>query len=136
MAVMMAMPVPPVPAMMMVPPAPVTAVMPAAPAMMVTPTPVMMMPVPAHFGGRLLLGILLHRRRSARIDQRHCLRALDRSRDHKQCAGGCKTQGSHSLHSHSSSPTIHASAVWLPSTRQQPAATRESNLAEGDVNDD
>jgi len=127
MTVMMTMPMPtPVPAMVMV-------MVPAPP--VVAMAPMMMMPVPAHFGRHLLPGILLHSRRSARIDQRNSLCALDWSRDQKHCTDSHKTQSSRSDHSDFSSHAIHARAVRLPS-RQQPAATRELNLAEGDVNDD
>ena len=70
MTVVMVVPAPPVPAMVVM----------------------MMAPVPAHFRGHLLPGILLHRRCRARIDQRRRLRTLDRSRDHKHCADSRKTQ--------------------------------------------
>ena len=71
--------------------------------MAMAPVPAMMMvvvvmPMPAHFRGHLLFGILLHRRRSARIDQRYRLRALDWSRHHKQCADSRKTQNFRSVH--------------------------------------
>lgn len=96
----------------MVPP-PMAAVVPATPVMVMAP--VMMMPVPAHIGRHLLPGILLHRRRSARIDQRNSLSALDWSRDQKHCADSRKTQSSRSDHSDSSSHAIHVRAVPLPS---------------------
>jgi hypothetical protein len=124
MTVVMAMPMPP----------PVMVVVPTAP--MVAMAPVMMMSVPPHLGGRLLPGILLHRRRSARIDQRYSLCALERSRDHKQCADSCKTQNSRSDHPNSSSHAIHAGAVGPPSIGNSLGATREWNPGEGDVNDD
>jgi hypothetical protein len=83
-------------------------------------TPVMMMPVPAHFGRHLLPGILLHRRRSARIDQRNSFCALDWSRDQEHCADGRKTQSSRSDHSNSSSHAIHARAARPPSAGSSP----------------
>jgi hypothetical protein len=101
----------------------------------VPPAPVVMM-MPAHFSGRLLFGILLHRRRSSWIDQRYSLCAIERSRNHKECADSRNTQNSRSDHPNSSSPAIHASAVRLPSTGNSLVATRESNPGEGDVNDD
>jgi hypothetical protein len=85
MAVMMAMPVSPVPVMMVV-----------------------MMPMPAHVRPRLLFGILLHGRRSARIDQRHRPRALDWNCDHKHRADSRKTQNFRSIHSISPSTRFHA----------------------------
>jgi len=90
---MMAMPSP----VMAVMPAPVTVMMTPAPATVIPPSPVMVM-TPMHFRGHLLFGILLHRRRSARIDQRYRLRALDWSRHHKQCADSRKTQNFRSVH--------------------------------------
>ncbi len=76
--VMMAMPSP-VMAMM---PAPVT-VAPAPAAGVVMPAAPVVMMMPAHFRGQLLSRILLHRRRSAGVDQRSSLCALERSRDQK-----------------------------------------------------
>jgi len=111
MAVMIVVMVPPPMAAMV--PAPVAAVVPATPVMVMAP--VMMMPVPAHLGRHMLPGILLHRRRSARIDQRNSLSALDWSRDQKHCADSRKTQSSRSDHSDSSSHAIHVRAVPLPS---------------------
>jgi hypothetical protein len=90
--------------------------------------PVVMM-MPAHFRRQLLFGILLHHRRSARVDQRHSLCTLEWSRDHKQRADSRKTHrfktpGSYTLHSSSSSQAIsrqrHA-AVLLPATARRNA---------------
>jgi hypothetical protein len=116
MAVMMVMMVPP-PMTGMVP-APVAVMVPTTPVMVMAP--VMMMPVPVHLGRHLLPGILLHRRRSARIDQRNSLSALDWSRDQKHCADSRKTQSSRSDHSSSSSHAIHARAARLPSVGNSP----------------
>jgi hypothetical protein len=130
MTVMMVMPVTVPPPVMV--PAPVTAMVPAAP--VVAMAPVMMMPVPAHFGRHLLPGILLHRRRSARIDQRNSPCALDWSRHHKHRADSRKTQNSRS--DHSIPPRMFTPAPCgcpLPAT----ASSRlRWNPEGGDVNDD
>jgi len=125
-AVMTAMPVPPVPAVVRMPSAPVMVMVPPAPVAMVMPAPMMVMPVPAYLGGHLLPGILLHRRRSARIDQRYCLCALEWSRDHKQRTNSRKTQNSLSDHSISSTDAIHASAVRLTTGSSLDATQMES----------
>src|SRR5437879_1113735 len=78
----------PAPAVM-VPPAPM-----AVPAVMVPPAA--MVP-PAHLGGELA-GLILHRSRNARIDQRHRRGALGRRGKHERSADGEKAQNFFQVH--------------------------------------
>jgi hypothetical protein len=77
-------------------------VMPAVPAAMVPAVPAVMpmtvmMPAPAHLSGERLR-ILLHRRGRAGIDQRHCLRTLNRRRHDEKRAHSQESQNFRSDH--------------------------------------
>jgi hypothetical protein len=93
-----------VPAMVVVPTAPMMVVVPAAPVMM----------MPTHFRRHLLFAVLLQRRRSARIDQRHRLCTFDGSRDQKQRADSRKAQNFRSVHHNSPYVRCHAGDARLP----------------------
>jgi hypothetical protein len=91
-----------------------------------------MMPSPTHFRGELFR-VLLHRRRSARIDQRYRLRALDRSDDNKQGADGRKAQNFRSVHQHS--PSVISRQRRAAALVQLPRRDTDE-IREIDVNDD